>query len=767
LVCGAVVDGRRRLRRQLCAGIRNPNNYSMFEIPFCSKQAAEIGILKRPRVCITLLLTALLAPFLAKPVQTDDYIFVRAAQWIQSHPLNFFGGHINWWFSDLPLYVANCNPPLQSYYLAIFGATLGWSVIVLHAAMLLVTIASGWGIFSLAERWCMRPLLATTIAILTPAFLVSGSSLMCDLPALGLCIWALVLWESALEVPNKSWRFLASGVIAGLALLTKYNAFLVLPIMFLLAVLRRNRSVAWWLPGLAIPALVLAAYELATSRMYGLGLFSAAVHYAHSQKIEFPGGLKARTIIGLAFTGASLLPIPFCALLVSRPKWALIAAVAAVVLFAGVSHFWIQFGLLVEANPELVRHWFFAAQIALWSISGLCVLALVGMELWRKSDIISIVLVAWTVGGLLFATVLNWNINARSMLPIVPAASILLARNLTEARMNRWKTFGLALILMFAAAVAISLNWADYNMAGVLRNAARDMWQMFRPPTMWFQSHGTFQYYMENNRARAVDISDSSFEAGDLLVVPWLNNAKVTLPAGSVRFIGRFVYQPSSILTLFGGTEKGTAGFYGANSGPVPFVFAPPPEQEFLVTQLTCRLRLHTVPENLNSLKRDVPQFGKLNYSSVELSKVMLGISTQMEQCSNGVAMQKEGKEKEAITCYRQILGTNEVNVAALNNLAWLLSCAVERSQRNGTEAVLLASRAVELTNRSFPLFLGSLAAALAEKGDFAAATQTAEEAINLVRVIGDNRLAMRNSELRDLYQVGKTADELREPSMK
>ena len=56
---------------------------------------------------------------------------------------------------------------------------------------------------------------------------------------------------------------------------------------------------------------MLAGYELMTSRMYGRGLFSAAVHYAQITHIGFPGGWKASGIIGLAFAGGSLLPLLF------------------------------------------------------------------------------------------------------------------------------------------------------------------------------------------------------------------------------------------------------------------------------------------------------------------------------------------------------------------------------------------------------------------------------------------------------------------------
>jgi hypothetical protein len=86
-----------------------------------------------------------------------------------------------------------------------------------------------------------------------------------------------------------------------------------------------------------------------------------------------------------------------------------------------------------------------------------------------------------------------------------------------------------------------------------------------------------------------------------------------------------------------------------------------------------------------------------------------------------------------------------------LNNLAWILATCPIAALRNGDEAVQLAAHACKLT-RDTPVYMGTLAAAYAEAGDFSKALTTAQEARSAAEQKGEKDLALKNGELDEMY---------------
>ena len=71
------------------------------------------------------------------------------------------------------------------------------------------------------------------------------------------------------------------------------------------------------------------------------------------------------------------------------------------------------------------------------------------------------------------------------------------------------------------------------------------------------------------------------------------------------------------------------------------------------------------------------------------------------------------------------------------NNLAWLLATVNDDELRDGDRAVEVATKAVEMTRGQVPEILSTLAAAQAEAGDFVAAVDTTQKAIELAKAQG------------------------------
>jgi len=115
------------------------------------------------------------------------------------------------------------------------------------------------------------------------------------------------------------------------------------------------------------------------------------------------------------------------------------------------------------------------------------------------------------------------------------------------------------------------------------------------------------------------------------------------------------------------------------------------------------------------------------------------------------------GKFAEALQEFREAARLHPNDPLALNNLAWCLAANPRRELRNGKEAVQLASQAVELTSQQQPVFIGTLAAAYAEDGQFAKADEMAKRACDTALLNKQPGVAvMINEQLLQLYSAGK-----------
>jgi tetratricopeptide (TPR) repeat protein len=96
-------------------------------------------------------------------------------------------------------------------------------------------------------------------------------------------------------------------------------------------------------------------------------------------------------------------------------------------------------------------------------------------------------------------------------------------------------------------------------------------------------------------------------------------------------------------------------------------------------------------------------------------------------------------REPDGLQRLREIAAKAPDSPRMLDELAWLLATYPDSKSRDGTEAVRLAERACDLTERRVPALLDTLAAAYAETGDFPRAISVAEEALNRAQGSGDN----------------------------
>lgn len=530
----------------------------------------SFGFLKNPALLLAVACVCGLAPFLNKPFHVDDPLYVWAAQHIQRHPIDFYGFRVNWFWSDEPMSAVATNPPLTSYYLAVAGSLFGWSEFALHAAMLIWPVGVAWGTYRLAQRFSSRPGIAVLATLVAPCFLVSSTNLMSDTVALCGYVWTILYWDRGLRAG--SWRLLyTAGVLAGLCALTKYSALTVVPLLAAHG-LAAKRRLGWWLLPLAIAPVTLAGYEGLTHWLYQSGMFGKAANFAVSYRGE-DSSLTQKLCNVLSFTGgATLFALYFSQRLVSRR----LIASALLAILTLLATFTVAADAANRSSP-----WLLNLQFVAFLAGGVGVLWLAGLDLWKRQEGCWL-LALWVFGTFLFAACVNWTVNARTVLPMVPAVGILIARRLgsgdSAAGQPTWRV---SLAFGPAAVIALVVTWADYRWSITAREAARQVHEFARSRgrKVWFEGHWGFQWYMQALGGKPVDFSRGEIRPGDLLVLPANNFPSVPVDSALVRGVSQISLPACRFLATQNGVMH--AGFYAAEGpGRLPFAFgAAPPEQ--------------------------------------------------------------------------------------------------------------------------------------------------------------------------------------------
>jgi tetratricopeptide (TPR) repeat protein len=123
---------------------------------------------------------------------------------------------------------------------------------------------------------------------------------------------------------------------------------------------------------------------------------------------------------------------------------------------------------------------------------------------------------------------------------------------------------------------------------------------------------------------------------------------------------------------------------------------------------------------------------------------------------SLGDALEAQGRTAEALAHWRDAIDLQPNDAQALRRAAWVLATSPDATVRSGADALRFAVRAVELTGGKDARVLDTLAAAYAEKGQFADAALTARRA--LARAIEENQPALAG-EIKSriaLYEAGR-----------
>jgi tetratricopeptide (TPR) repeat protein len=116
----------------------------------------------------------------------------------------------------------------------------------------------------------------------------------------------------------------------------------------------------------------------------------------------------------------------------------------------------------------------------------------------------------------------------------------------------------------------------------------------------------------------------------------------------------------------------------------------------------------------------------------------------------------REARVEDGIREYREILSRSPDDLDALNNVAWIRATHELARHRDGAEAVRLARRACALSPQSLAVLYSTLAAALAENGEFKEAVTAGHRAVALASADRQPEEAARYAKQLKEYEAGR-----------
>lgn len=524
-----------------------------------------------------------LLPFSNRAFFIDDHYHVLMAQGILAHPTRPYDfvsiddgpGHKGWDPGEKPRMV---NPPLFHYLLAVplaLGVKRVWALRLYTGLIAWTAVFFFW---KLSARWCGRPRAAAWIVALTPAFFLSSYSLLIDGVLASFFLAALWTFVEQWEKPGWVWP-VASGLLMSAATLTKYTAFLIVPVASLWWILYRRRlgDAPKLLTTFGILALAQGLWAVWNIHTYGSPHLTSASQRVVSADVA---GWAKLIVIGTFFSGSFLFPVFSLALPIRHgPGKSLAVALVALSAVLG----WALNG------PQGGFSLWQSVLIGAFFLATLWFLVFVGFERARTGVKEDIFLFGWLFGGfVMMALVMGW-VASRYFLLVLPPAVCLWVRQMeawSPERAGRW----LSATVVALGLGCLSLAYADYRQADVYRKAAHDL-RVFDPlgaKGRYFLGDAFVGYtpYLEATGWKA------AFPGDDLPIGSLLVRNEFTAPSWwstpgteGHELLGSVVYDASFPLRVM--DLPASAGFYASAWGALPFSFSRRPWEVFHVYRVS------------------------------------------------------------------------------------------------------------------------------------------------------------------------------------
>jgi hypothetical protein len=460
----------------------------------------------------------------AKPVTVDDTAYLLYARHIASNPTDPYGFSVFWWSKPEPA-MGVLAPPVVPYWLAAGLNLFGESVPLMKLWLFPFVWVLAWALRALLVRFARGTEdFALPLLTLSPAVLPTVN-LMLDVPAVALALASVELFVRSARRENWALAILA-GLVAGVAMQTKYTAFVAPAVIAWFGLTHRRAGLASVAVGAAVAVFV--GWELFLVEKYGQSHFWLHATASSGSLLAFAknkGNLIPPLVgqLGCLAVGVGLLA--GCAWRLPR-WWLIVAAVVWCVGFALVAllpHRWVALGRGLGLTRAF---WQVGGWVALVAVGGCAGMLLFRVKkgLGARSRSEAWFLVGWLVIEVLAALALTPFPAARRVIGITLVGGLVAARAVSrvsrahpERRPPQW-----ALAVGVAAGVAVAaVDTIDAFPEKVCAEMSADFTRE-RPAnaTVWFVGHWGFQYYCDRAGMQPLIAGETVARAGDFVVLP-------------------------------------------------------------------------------------------------------------------------------------------------------------------------------------------------------------------------------------------------------
>jgi hypothetical protein len=501
----------------------------------------------------------------AKPLHIDDAAYYYYARQAAQHPLDPYGFEMFWWHNPQP---ANqvLAPELLPFWWSLALRIDGDHPWVWKLAMIpfsLLFIGSLYALFRRFARGLEMPLVWLTV--LSPTFW-PGLNLMLDIPSLALSLFALVLFMCACDRSAFGLAAL-SGLFAGLAMQTKYTAFLTPAAMLLYAIfLGRFR---FWPVAALVAVQVFVTWEVVLALLYGESHFL----YHYRDRAETDWLVRLSLLLPMLGILGSITPaIVLLTLKGLRVPWPFLAAVGVLgILGYGLVAYIKDTDETRLRPPQLIADLpfnrpdlpFQEAWFGAWGLV-LMMLILVGIALllrvwphrprgfdapisasvpfrWftHRTCLMALFLILWLGVEIAGYVALTPFAAVRRVMGVVIVCTLIAGCVAARTCRGRKARAAVWCIAAYSAVVGLGFTALDWRDAQAEQEAAERAAAWLDDHgtggTIWFVGHWGFQFYAERAGMEPLSPTQSVLKKGDYLVYPqWITKQSFDL-AGTPR----------------------------------------------------------------------------------------------------------------------------------------------------------------------------------------------------------------------------------------